>query len=528
MKLFYSIFMIFVALSISFAQTKTKKVNVKWGKIYKGKRTETVHEIMGHDNSAYYLTRSIIKLFKVDYFIDKYNKDLNRIQSQKLVLKDNDKKRDYEFSIYYNDKIYLFSSFKNQKLKKNYLFMQNVDKKTLALSNNLTKIAEIDYEGKSRLNSGAYNSIFSKDSSKFLIYYDLPYSKKTNEIFGFHVFDNKMTEIWKKQISLPYEDKLFEIEDYIVDSKGNVHLLGALYKKKVKSKRKGKPNYKFIILSYFNNGKDVIEYPIQLKEKFITDMKMAVDKKGDIVCAGFYSEKETFSIKGSYYLKIDKKTKKIKSKSLKEFGADFITQNMKKGKKKRKTRRIKKGKNIEMYEYDLDKIEMNKDGSAYVIGEQYFIRTVVTHSTTADGQTTTRTTTYFFYNDIIVIKINENGDIEWTEKIAKRQASSNDGGYYLSYTYAKLGEKLYFFFSDNPKNLFYKGEGKVKNVKLKKALFLLVELDSTGKQKREAVFNVKGTKVYPRPKVSKQINKKEILLYGEKKKKKRLAKIKFN
>lgn len=159
----------------------------------------------------------------------------------------------------------------------------------------------------------------ARDTSKILVYYQLPYEKKENEKFGFHVFDNDMNLLWTKNVVLPYEDKLFGVTDYKIDKKGNVHLLSILYKEKAKTKRAGKPNYSYKILSYTDEGKNVKEYDVTIKDKFFTDMQLAISDNYDLICAGFYSDLGTFSIKGSYFLRIDSESKQIKTKSFKEF-----------------------------------------------------------------------------------------------------------------------------------------------------------------------------------------------------------------
>ena len=48
-----------------------------------------------------------------NYYFEKFNHSLEREESVFLSLKDKNGKRNYEFTIYFNEQIYLFSSFKN-------------------------------------------------------------------------------------------------------------------------------------------------------------------------------------------------------------------------------------------------------------------------------------------------------------------------------------------------------------------------------------------------------------------------------
>ena len=61
----------------------------------------------------------------------------------------------------------------------------------------------------------------------------------------------------------------------------------------------------------------------------------------------------------------------------------------------------------------------------------------------------------------------------------------------------------------------------------KESVVVVVELNSDGKQSREALFSIREANVIIRPKVCEQINSNEIILFGQKKKKQRFAKVSF-
>lgn len=518
---------LFLFLSIiAFGQTKSKRVDILWGPEQKESKRSTLSDFIGNDaNGIYLLSKRGTGLYGLNfvYSIEHFDDKMIKTKSVELELKEQ-KEREFEFIVYLNNNIYVFSSFINQKIKNNYLFVQSINKETLQPNNDLKMIAEIDYSGHSKYNSGKFNYKVSSDSSKFLIYYELPYDKNENECFGFHVFDVSLNKLWEKQIVLPYKDGLFEVEDFKVDNNGNVHLLGLIFQDKRKEKRNGEPNYKYQILSYYNNGNDLEEYYIQIEDKFLTDMKIAINNDDNtIICAGFYSSKGTYSIEGSYFLKIDSQTKEIISKEFQKFGIDFITQNMTERGEKKTKKKVEKGKNIEMFQYDLDNIILKDDGGAILIGEQYYI-TSHTHSTSNSSYITY----YYHYNDIVLINISPEGKIQWTEKIPKRQVTRDDGGFYSSYAVSVVKDKLYFVFNDNPKNLFYKGKGKLYNFnKSKESLVVLVTVESDGTQIKEALFSAKDTKILTRPAVCEQISDNEMIIFGQKRKKHRFAKITF-
>ena len=533
---------------LAFGQSKSQKVEVLWGDENKAtKRSATLSDIVGYDDTGIYTIITKVKgSFSYDskITIEHYNKAMNQTKSSELDMKYQGKMMDYESILQMNKELYLFTSFNDRSAKRKKLFVQRISRKTLKLVDKQRKIGELDYsKGKgvdvwgvlmqsSRLNKetginkGAFYIEVSRDSSKVLVYYNMQNKRGDKDQFGLNVFDLEMNPLWEKVVTLPYAEELFSVQGFEIDNAGNAHLLGLIYYDGSKSRKKDeKPNFKYQILSYYDEGDKLIEYPIKTSGKFLRDMTIALNEDQDIICAGFYSEQGTYKIIGSYFLKIDAETKETTSKSFNEFGMDFITQNMTEREEKRTEKRAEKGKDVGLYSYDLDKIILREDGGAVLIGEQYYIRVVTNYSSNGN-----RSRTYhYIYNDIIAVNMAPNGEIDWTEKIAKRQSSTNDGGFYSSYAISVVQDNLYFIFNDNPKNLFYKGKGKVENYrpKSKESLVVLVELDRNGKQTREALFSAKEAEIRTRPKVCEQISRDELVLFGQKGKAHRFAKVKF-
>ena len=53
-----------------------------------------------------------------------------------------------------------------------------------------------------------------------------------------------------KEITVPYNDELFDIEGQIIDNEGAVYLKCIVYNEKRRKKRHGEPNYKYLLLKY--------------------------------------------------------------------------------------------------------------------------------------------------------------------------------------------------------------------------------------------------------------------------------------
>lgn len=513
---------------VAFSQSKPKFVDLVMGNELKVSKKESMISIFASDETGVYALKSDGKGFyglNSNFIVQHYDNKMKLTHQEQIDLKYQDKDKDLEGTIDFGDNIIFLTSFINQKTKMKYLFMQSLNRNTLVLNDDIKKIGEINFEGETKFNSGGFGFNVSQDSSKLLVYYNKPYQNKENEEYGFTVFDIEINQLWSKEVVLPYSDKLFIVSDYIVDDDGNVHLLGRLYKDKIRSSKGGKPNYKYLLLSYYSDEAEPKEYEISLKDEYITDLKIAINEN-KIICAGFYSENAISSIKGSFFFGVDMNTKLISDISLKEFDLNFITQNLTDKQSAKIEKKNAKGKNVEMYEYDLDNLILRDDGGVVLVGEQFFIQTVTSTSTGANGVRITTTNYYYHYNDIIVVNINPDGEIDWAQKIGKRQRTYNDGGYYSSYALAVSGDKMYFVFNDNGKNLLYNGRGTLYPFSsTKNALAMLVVMDSEGNQKREALFAQEKKSAILRPMLSNQIDKKSLVVYCTRKNLEKFVKI---
>lgn len=506
-------------------------VDITWGDDLKESRKSTLSDIIAYDESGFYTLSTKVggvygnnDLVKISHF----DNQIKLVKEAELELLLGKKEMEFEFSVQMNSEIYVFSSYADKKTKKNALYTQTLNKKTLLLNNDRKKIAEIPFTSKLIKGVGAFDYSLSDDSSKIILFYYLPYEKNESEKFGFHVMDQEMNQIWANDIFLPYTDELFEIESHLLDNFGNVHVLGKKYFDKPKDRKKGNPNYHYVILSYLKGEEKVREYDVKLDGKFLNQMLITINLDHELICAGFYSNKGTAVADGSYYLKIDSETREIVVKNFKEFDIDFITQNMTDKEENKARKKEAKGKDVEIWAYDLDGSVMADDGSIFLVAEQYYVETKTT-TTTTNGVPKTKITNYYHYNDIVVVRIDFMGNILWAEKIGKKQRTVNDEGFFSSYNLNVVGDKLYFVFNDHPDNEFLReNEDEYETFRgNKKSMIAIVEMDADGKHNRTTLVSAKEAGVMTRPKVCEQISSDEMILFGQRGKNQKFAIVTF-
>lgn len=508
-------FCFFANLSFLAAQQSDMPATISWGdEVNSPRNTDMEGVVATQSGSIYTLRRRYGAGFsKEAAFVELYDKDLKLKRSQELELKFEGKDRDFERVIMLHGQLYFFTSFANQVKKKNYLFYQTLNDRLLP-SKKLVKISEVDAVNKER--KGAFNIEVSRDSSKVLIYAQLPYQRKEPERFSLQVFNDSLEQLWQREIVLPYADNLFSVEEYHVDNQGNVYLLGVRYKDGAGRRRRGTPDYNYEILAYTNDGSEVKTYRIDNNEFFLTDMTFRIADNGHLVCSGFYSNKGTYSIKGACFLRIDPVQQSIYLQNFKPFDFDFLTEHLSEGAKERAQRAAQSGdtrKEPELYQVKLDELILRSDGGAVMIAEQFYVQEYVYRY--FDG--TLRYDYYYNYYDIVVVNIRPNGEIEWATRIPKRQETVNDEGYFSSYALTVVRDRFYFIYNDNVRNLAPLEERPrtVQRFNGRQSVIALAEVSKDGTLRTWPLYANRDADIITRPKACRQIGSRKMAVYGE-------------
>src|SRR5690349_839581 len=412
MHLISTILLLLVAISL---HSQPLAFNIQWGEEFRAPRKSSLNDIVGHDASGIYTikVRGGGLFSSTDYTLEHYDNSFKPVKSVDMEISEKGQPARIQHILYMKNKIFMFYVISNRSTDKAELYVCEINKASLLPEAQRVMLGEAD---ESRVNKGiSFNFRTSRDSSKLAVSFSFPNEEHDKSNFGFIVMDDHLQLLWKKVVTVPHPTSLFDVQSFRVDNGGNVYLLGLVYKDKRRSKRHGKPNYEYEVFSWSQQGEQMKQYPIALEDRFLTDMQIEVIDNRNLVCAGFYSAKGTLSIKGTYFLRVDLGSKEIKTKSFKEFGIDFIVENMSEREANRAIKRQERGDDVELYEYYLDMLLVGKDGSAILIGEQYYVQQI-TSTSYINGRPTYTTTYHYYYNDIIAVKINPQGQIEWAEK----------------------------------------------------------------------------------------------------------------
>jgi hypothetical protein len=522
--------------------------NVKWSNDLEEPSNTTIKKIVATEGGGFYAFRErqggAFSNGTAKPIIEYYNANMKLVRSKELDLDVKGKSRFVKDVVMLDRRLWVLSYFYNEKHEKTYLFAQEISKSTLNLSKDMVKIAEQDQKNNAK--EDVFTVAMSRDSSKIVVFNRQPNSNKQQE-FSLAVFNSEFTELWSKDAKLPYSRKNFGIEDYQVDNQGNVYLLGIIYTEgSARLERRGKATYQYDIVAYRRDDSttDSHEYKVDMKDRFVSDLSFKIADDGDLICAGFYSDKGAKSVKGACFFKINPKTHDQTSISSRPFDFKFMTANLSEKSKERAKMATAKGDvqdEPELYDYSIDKLITRSDGGVIMIAEQYFIDERLRYNNNSFGyggfgggwgnsgfgnpysvyndpynRNNNRQPDYYFnYNDIIVVNIQPDGEIAWSARIPKRQVSVNDFGQYSSYGMSIVADKLCFIYNDDPKNLDPRAKKISAETPDKYSVVTIAEVDRNGEVKRSPLFQNKENGVVVRPKLSKQVGRRELAIYGE-------------
>jgi hypothetical protein len=423
------------------------------------------------------------------------------------------------------NKILLFVTKYNKSLKTNELYAQELSGEG-NLTGQLQKIAEIQAARKS--NAGGYSLIPADDSAGFLLAINPPFEKYGNEKFRYTIFDKNLQVKKHLELELPYKDRYFTISKYILSDEGRIWILAKVEledRRNRQEEREASYYYQLISINPENKNEQV-EYEIKLPQKYITDASFSLDLNNNPIGAGFYGDisesgREITGIKGIFYVRINKDTKEIEAKGIKEFDADFVREL--EGK-----RAARRGRGLSS-SFDLKHFIIKSDGGGVLIGENAYVDEVYTCRDPRTGMVTygyygyygpygnanCRTDYYYVNNNIIAININKDGSIKWYSNIPKYQYTVNDDGYANSFAMHTKGDKIYFIYNDDPRNMNNAAIKKPSDLwemrNPGKATAVLVTLAESGAFTKEILFTAGEAKGIIIPKENKQVGENEFI-----------------
>lgn len=348
------------------------------------------------------------------------------------------------------DKIYFFYTTWDKKTKIQQLFAREINFDKCSFIGPAKKIFE--------LNERVYFSyLYAHSQDKILIQCRKKPEKVRDAInydkIGLYIFDENLNQLVGNEIEMPYTEKQMDNIDYHVDREGNPYLLAKVRadgsNKDFLGKGKNKTvNYHLELIKIDVKNKNIKITKIELDKYQIASIWLYEGVDKSILCAGFYNKEENSSknADGAFLFKMDEDGL-ITDKNFYEIPVEILNQYEKKITQKKNNKKDKKDK-AEFGSLVMRKLIVQPDNSILLVGEQYF---VVQHTyTDSNGNTQTRYS--YHYYDLLITKIDPNGELAWMRKLPKRQVgSAGRGGMGAKHMY--IDGNHYFVYLDNVKNM---------------------------------------------------------------------------
>jgi len=510
-----------VLLTLPFAllAQQTQKASIVWGEDMNDRKDGfLVYTIDEYEGSVIQMMST-----KKERFLQRMGADMGVLAKGELDLELGKDDLILEDEVLFDGKLLLFASNFDKKADETRLYMRSYDVKNL---NTLTDWSEIaSLSASKRRNQGEFEIAVSPKEEKLLVYYYLPYLKGGPEKIGFNILDKELNKVWTDNVTLEYADEDFVVRSVDVDDDGSVLLLGRfneLGRREVREKIKAeKTYYEYHLLVFNGAGQTPKNFELRLGDKFLQELHVTIPPDGnEIICTGFYSEEGTSSVVGSYYMKLDRSTKEVLKSTYHRFEEDFITMYMtEKQEAKAKKKASRRNDELELNDFQVTDVVVYPDGSLTVASEQYDFWVTTSYRTDANGRTTQVNTYHYLYRDIIVIHLDQEGEVIWKARVPKNQYTRNDDGYASSNSLAAVNGELYLVFNDSERNLGFKKGDVLYRMRLKKkdAIITLVHIDANGHFTREALVEVERKDMLCIPKKSTEVSDKILLVAEERK-----------
>jgi hypothetical protein len=406
--------------------------------------------------------------------------------------------------------LYLFTSTIDSKIKRKILYVQTIDKKTLLPNNDVRTIEEFDISKSMAYAIPIYKNIYftvSKDKSKLALCLMIP----NNENISVVVLDTKASVLWKRTLTLKAKSDINYSIEFEVNNLGDVcyKLRSTDPNRILKSGQKSV----YYVLGCFNNGSIVKEFPLDMKDKAIKELSIAISDSS-IICAGYVCKLDPSNafgsnkMWGSCFFKIDIISKTTTVTKYADFDRELFNTSNTDANAKAIDTKIEEDKNFLYLDYVSTNIVLDKNGTVYLLGE-YFKQS---ESSTIFG-------------NILVITFSSVGDIHWSKQIYKNQYDLSPMNYFGSYSTVTINDNLYLLFNDYKSNLdiqrgqlpeIYKGT--------KPSLLALVKMDSKGNASKESVLNYDVDGFFMIPSYFQLTGEKEMIFVGTSKGKSQLFK----
>ncbi|MEM6800774.1 MAG: hypothetical protein AAF696_05185 [Bacteroidota bacterium] len=300
--------------------------------------------------------------------------------------------------------------------------------------------------------------ILSPNKKKLMAFKNLENNREAEEIL-YYIFDEEGELVQNGEFTIRYPDNRLRMRSMRVSNTGNIFVLGEFVRN---NNIRDANASKFLVYRYDLDTEEGTEYPVEVEDRFITDLAFRLDRDENMYVAGFYSNRNSEQIAGTIMQKISIEGD-VLIDAHERFDESFLRNFLSRGK-------VRKGGELRNFRLEpQDGIVLRSDGGILLIAEKFY----VTSQSYRDIYGVWEDRNFFHFEEVILTSINANGEIEWHSIVDKNQISENPTN--LSYFNAFSNSGTHIFYEYRPNrnrfNVYYNTVGIEGEVSDRQALF---------------------------------------------------------
>ncbi|MFD0988796.1 hypothetical protein ACFQ1R_01690 [Mariniflexile jejuense] len=448
---------VFFSMFVCFSQEQTKLKILESPEFYDDVKSNEV--ISMHTSESGLI--GIVRNSKKHLLFDIFNESLGRIKN---VTIETDRDENYCGYLSFDNVMKIFTVFElTKKDRIVYCHEFNINDG----SHKKTELFKAEVEKNQSLFSGSNKRqtgfAMSPNGDYFVISTDD--IKKNANSYTVRVYKSSDLSLVYQKAYQENVEKFYQPNDLFIDNSANVFALGKLFLEGRSQKKDGKANYDFVLNKLTETSSKTT--PVNFNTNEHISSLIISNSNGQIRLLGFYSEKNVSAIKGTLVFNVDTESMQItQSKAFKlpeNVYKDLYSETV-----------ADRKKDQELSSFYVDYLIEDKEGNTYLLAEEFYVTTVYVSMGMNGGYWQT----VYHYDDVMVLKLNAQGDLEWGRSIFKRATAPSYNAF------VKNGE-LHVILNSG-KNLVEKEDGRVK---VSKGLFESSSL-------YDIVFNSKGETTY--------------------------------
>ncbi len=293
----------------------------------------------------------------------------------------------------------------------------------------------------------------SDDLSKLAAFYTIPVRPNEFPGFGYVIYDQARGKIAQHTTQIPYQLFQLDFSDAFVSNNGDLYVLAEEYYPLNVNLPMGPNNRAFARIRAFKatDGK-FEEFEINREGVIVMNIKISTDVNDNFVASGFYADDLFSGVRGVFFMILDRKTNAVLKFNKQPFTAQFLSSGQAAWEQSWRDRnRQNQTKPQALSDFRVLDFRPTHDGGYVAITENQSMILVAKQAGTPQNPRITYTENYF-YDDLIIYKLDQDGNLSWVKRIPKNQRSMDDKGIHLSVAHAVTRDNIYLLFNDIRRN----------------------------------------------------------------------------